>query len=293
MIKSMTGYGSVGCEDESRIIHVEVKTLNSKFLDLSLRNPRQFSEKEHEIRNLVQAILDRGKVSLTIDFVAKKSSEIPVTINEDLFDAYFTKFQTMASKVGADQSELFKLALQAPSVVINSNPEETDDSADWELIRKAIEEALGKCDQFRQDEGKALLEKLEGNIQIISEALEKVKASEGQRKGRIKTRIRNNFKEWVAENDFDQNRFEQELIYYFEKLDITEELVRLETHLKYFLKVLKEETQQGKKLGFISQEIGREINTIGSKANDADIQKLVILMKDELEKIKEQSMNVL
>lgn len=289
----MTGYGSAGWEDESRIIHVEVKTLNSKFLDLSLRNPRQFSEKEHEIRNLVQSFLDRGKVSLTIDFVAKKSSEIPVTINEELFQAYFVKFQSMASHVGADQSELFKLALQAPSVVINSNPEEADDSADWDLVKKAIEEALVKCDQFRQDEGKALLEKLEGNIHIISDALEKVKDSESQRKDRIKTRIRNNFKEWVAENDFDQNRFEQELIYYFEKLDITEELVRLETHLNYFLKVLKEETQQGKKLGFISQEIGREINTIGSKANDAAIQKLVILMKDELEKIKEQSMNVL
>lgn len=289
----MTGFGSVGWEDDSRIIHVEVKTLNSKFLDLSIRNPRQFSEKEHEIRNLVQSVLERGKVSLTIDFVAKKSSEIPVTINEELFGTYYAKFEEMAERVGADDSELFKLALQAPSVIINSSPEEKEDDGDWELVRKLLTEALQKCDQFRQDEGNVLLEKLKENIEVIASSLEEVKNSEGQRKERIKNRIRNNFLEWINENDFDKNRFEQELIYYFEKLDITEELVRLETHLNYFLKVLKEESQQGKKLGFISQEIGREINTIGSKANDAGIQKLVILMKDELEKIKEQSMNVL
>ncbi|HCH42798.1 MAG TPA: hypothetical protein DEV63_00110, partial [Algoriphagus sp.] len=152
---------------------------------------------------------------------------------------------------------------------------------------------LAKCDEFRSDEGKVLEQKLLKNIEAIAGGLEKVKAEEGQRKEKIKQRIRGHFQEWLDENDFDKNRFEQELIYYFEKLDINEEIVRLDTHLKYFRKSLKEESNQGKKLGFISQEIGREINTIGSKANDAGIQQYVILMKDELEKIKEQSMNVL
>lgn len=281
-------------EDDSRTIQAEVKTLNSKFLDLSLKLPRQFSEKEHEIRNLVQGILERGKVNLALDFIPKKSNQIPVTINEELFQAYFEKYQNLANSVVAEKSELFKLALQSPSVIVNmASDEATEAEEEWELIQKVIIEALQKCDQFRKDEGESLFEKLKENIQVIESALQQVKAIEGQRKDRIKNRIRSNFQDWIEENDFDQNRFEQELIYYFEKLDITEELVRLETHLNYFIKVLNEETQQGKKLGFISQEIGREINTIGSKANDAGMQKWVILMKDELEKIKEQTLNVL
>ncbi|MBY5952483.1 YicC family protein [Algoriphagus sp. NF] len=294
MIKSMTGFGRAGMEDDSRTIQAEVKTLNSKFLDLSLKLPRQFSEKEHEIRNLVQGILERGKVNLALDFIPKKSNQIPVTINEELFQAYFEKYQNLANSVVAEKSELFKLALQSPSVIVNmASDEATEAEEEWELIQKVIIEALQKCDQFRKDEGESLFEKLKENIQVIESALQQVKAIEGQRKDRIKNRIRSNFQDWIEENDFDQNRFEQELIYYFEKLDITEELVRLETHLNYFIKVLNEETQQGKKLGFISQEIGREINTIGSKANDAGMQKWVILMKDELEKIKEQTLNVL
>ncbi|TDK44916.1 YicC/YloC family endoribonuclease [Algoriphagus formosus] len=294
MIKSMTGFGRAGMEDDSRTIQAEVKTLNSKFLDLSLKLPRQFSEKEHEVRNLVQGILERGKVNLALDFIPKKSNQIPVTINEELFQAYFEKYQNLANSVVAEKSELFKLALQSPSVIVNMAPDEaTEAEEEWELIQKVIIEALQKCDQFRKDEGESLFEKLKENIQVIESALQQVKAIEGQRKDRIKNRIRSNFQDWIEENDFDQNRFEQELIYYFEKLDITEELVRLETHLNYFIKVLNEETQQGKKLGFISQEIGREINTIGSKANDAGMQKWVILMKDELEKIKEQTLNVL
>lgn len=290
----MTGFGRAGMEDDSRTIQAEVKTLNSKFLDLSLKLPRQFSEKEHEIRNLVQGILERGKVNLALDFIPKKSNQIPVTINEELFQAYFEKYQNLANSVVAEKSELFKLALQSPSVIVNmASDEATEAEEEWELIQKVIIQALQKCDQFRKDEGESLFEKLKENIQVIESALQQVKAIEGQRKDRIKNRIRSNFQDWIEENDFDQNRFEQELIYYFEKLDITEELVRLETHLNYFIKVLNEETQQGKKLGFISQEIGREINTIGSKANDAGMQKWVILMKDELEKIKEQTLNVL
>ncbi len=293
MIKSMTGFGNAGFEDERLMIHVEVKSLNSKFLDLSIRSPRQFSDKEHEIRNLVQSVLDRGKVSVMIDFFTKSATELPVNINEDLFKAVYLKFKTLADSVNDTSQDLFKLALQAPNVMSAISGEVSDEEEEWTQVKRILEEALQKCEGFRQDEGNSLELKLQENIENIEGGLIRIKEEEGGRKERIKQKIRNHFSEWLDENSFDSNRLEQELIYYFEKLDINEELVRLDTHLKYFSKSMKEESSQGKKLGFISQEIGREINTIGSKANDAGIQKYVILMKDELEKIKEQSMNVL
>lgn len=293
MIKSMTGYGNAGFENDQYIIQVEVRSLNSKFLDLSIRSPRQFSDKELEIRNLAQSILDRGKVSISIDFSTKGSVDLPVTINEDLFRLFYEKYKELASLVGESTPDLFKLALQSPNVISQVNSEEKEDEEDWIAIRMVITEALNKCDTFRQDEGNSLYEKLIGNVETIALGLDQIMQDEGNRKTKIKDKIRNHFKEWLDETSFDTNRFEQELIYYFEKLDITEELVRLDTHLKYFSKSIMEESMQGKKLGFISQEIGREINTIGSKANDAGMQKHVILMKDELEKIKEQTLNVL
>lgn len=292
MIKSMTGFGVAGFENEHMVIQVEVRSLNSKFLDLSIRSPRQFSDKEPEIRTIVQSILDRGKVSLSIDFIPKGNQNLPVTINQELFKTYYQEFKSLAEQVGEKSDDLFKLALQAPNV-INTVPMDREENEDWEQVKLVVEEALKKCDGFRKDEGASLLSKLEENIQVIRSAFQRVKLEEPGRKEKIQQRIRNHFAQWMDENSFDANRFEQELIYYFEKIDITEELVRLETHLDYFMKSLKEESGQGKKLGFISQEIGREINTIGSKANDAEIQKHVILMKDELEKIKEQSLNVL
>ena len=292
MIKSMTGFGVAGLENEQMMIQVEVRSLNSKFLDLSIRSPRQFSDKEPEIRSIVQGILDRGKVNVSIDFVAKGSQSLPVAINQELFKTYFEEFKSLAELVGEKPSDLFKLALQAPNV-INSVPIEREENDDWGQVKEVLQEALKKCDGFRKDEGASLYAKLEENIQVIRGAFQRVKAEEPIRKERIQQRIKNHFAQWMDENSFDANRFEQELIYYFEKIDITEELVRLETHLDYFMKSMREEVSQGKKLGFISQEIGREINTIGSKANDAEIQKHVILMKDELEKIKEQSLNVI
>jgi uncharacterized protein (TIGR00255 family) len=293
MIKSMTGYGNAGFENNHYIIQVEVRSLNSKFLDLSIRSPRQFSDKELEIRNLAQSILDRGKVSISIDFSTKGSVPLPVAINEGLFRLFYEKYKGLASLVDESTPDLFKLALQSPNVISQVNSEEKEDEGDWIAIKKVITEALNKCDKFRQDEGNSLYEKLIENIETIALGLDQIKQDEGTRKTKIKDKIRNHFKEWLDETSFDANRFEQELIYYFEKLDITEELVRLDTHLKYFSKSIMEESMQGKKLGFISQEIGREINTIGSKANDAGMQKHVILMKDELEKIKEQTLNVL
>jgi len=293
MIKSMTGYGNAGFENDQLIIQVEVRSLNSKFLDLSIRSPRQFSDKELEIRNIAQSILDRGKVSISVDFTTKGASDIPVSINESLFKLFYTKYKDLADSVNSSNEDLFKLALQSPNVISQISSEDKENEEDWLAVKLVITEALRKCDSFRQDEGNSLFEKLIENINTIASGLEEIKSQEGKRKNRIKDKIRNHFNEWLEETSFDANRFEQELIYYFEKLDITEELVRLDTHLKYFAKCLREETMQGKKLGFISQEIGREINTIGSKANDAEMQKHVILMKDELEKIKEQALNVL
>ncbi len=292
MIKSMTGYGVAGFENEQLVIQVEVRTLNSKMLDLSIRSPRQFADKEAEIRNRAQTILDRGKVSISIDFLAKGIQNLPVQLNEDLFKTYYSTFERLAASVGESSSDLFKLALQAPQVMVNTTADR-EDTEDWSQVKNVLEEALLRCEAFRVDEGASLYVKLTENIDLIRQGWAAIKAEEPNRKEKIQSRIRGHFAQWMDEHAFDANRFEQELIYYFEKIDINEELVRLETHLDYFMKCMETEVNQGKKLGFISQEIGREINTIGSKANDAGIQKIVIQMKDELEKIKEQSLNVL
>ncbi|WP_158859186.1 YicC/YloC family endoribonuclease [Lunatibacter salilacus] len=292
MIKSMTGYGVANLENDAYIIHAEVKTLNSKFLDLSLKYPRQFADKEIEIRNLISERLERGKVNLTLDFSTKSYDNLPIEINEVLFKKYVEKYKSLANQVGETIPDLVKLALQSPSVS-TSVTEKSQQPEEWEAAKKVLLEAVDKCMGYREDEGAALLEKFGENIQVIADGLDRIKEEEPRRKQRIKDKIRNHFSEWLEERDFDQNRFEQELIYYFEKLDITEEIVRLETHLNYFRKILLSGESQGKKLGFISQELGREINTIGSKANDVVIQQLVIQMKDELEKIKEQALNIL
>lgn len=288
----MTGYGVANLENDSYIIHAEVKTLNSKFLDLSLKYPRQFADKEIELRNLISERLERGKVNLTLDFSTKSYDELPIEINEVLFRKYFEKYKSLADQVGETIPDLVKLALQSPSVSTTVT-EKSQQPEEWDTAKKVLLEAVEKCLEYRKDEGAALLVKLNENIQVISDGLNRIKEEEPRRKQKIKDKIRNHFSEWMEERDFDQNRFEQELIYYFEKLDITEEIVRLETHLNYFRKILGSGESQGKKLGFISQELGREINTIGSKANDVVIQQLVIQMKDELEKIKEQSLNIL
>jgi uncharacterized protein (TIGR00255 family) len=287
----MTGFGVAGFENEHMSIQVEVRSLNSKFLDLSVRSPRQFTDKEPEIRNRVQAVLDRGKVSVSIDFVAKGLQSLPVQLNEDLFKTYHAAFGKLAASVGETSADLFKLALHAPNVMVTA-PMDREETEDWVQVKSVLEDALMRCEGFRADEGASLFVKLQENIDTIRKGLTRIKVEEPIRKEKIQSRIRGHFSQWMDENSFDANRFEQELIYYFEKIDITEELVRLETHLDYFMKSMEQEVNQGKKLGFISQEIGREINTIGSKANDAEIQKHVIQMKDELEKIKEQSLNV-
>ncbi|MEX2566869.1 MAG: YicC/YloC family endoribonuclease [Cyclobacteriaceae bacterium] len=293
MIKSMTGYGLANFEDENYTVQVEVKTLNSKFIDLNLKAPRQFSEKENDIRTLVAGILERGKVNISIEFVSKKESELPLLIQEDLFQKYYRKYTQLAKEVGElANTDIFKLALQSPNVCL-SNTEKPESKEDWEVVKKVLIQALNECDEFRMQEGKVLFNKFKENAILIEDGLDEIKGLVPIRKNKLKEKIRNHFVEWMQEQSFDENRFEQELIYYFEKLDVSEEIVRLDTHLKLFVEVLISGTSQGKKMGFISQEIGREINTIGSKANDAAMQHEVIKMKDELEKIKEQALNIL
>jgi len=292
MIKSMTGFGLAVYEDDNYTVQVEVKTLNSKFLDLNFRASKQFSEKETEVKSAVSGILERGKVNVSIEFNSKKEDDLPIVIQEVLFQKYFQKYSEMAAMVNGTTDDVFKLALQSPGVS-TVNVEKTDYNEGWKVILPVLNEALKDCDQFRINEGAVLMEKFQDSLNIITDNLHSIKALVPVRKNRLIEKIRNNFSEWVKDQDFDKNRFEQELIYYFEKLDITEEIVRLEAHLNLFAEVLKSQKSEGKKMGFVSQEMGREINTIGSKANDSSIQHHVINMKDELEKIKEQALNII
>jgi uncharacterized protein (TIGR00255 family) len=292
MIKSMTGYGHVLHDDNQVKINVEVKSLNSKYLDVSLRLPKHFSDKEIELRNLLSEKLERGKVSVSIDFQKYNEGEVKQVYNEKLFMAYYAELKKLADRVLAPYERLFELALNSPDVVQATVAEENNE-ADWTKIRNAVLESIAQCDRFRIDEGKSLLVKLKNYIASIEESLKNVELLDSGRIERVREKLKENVASFLGEDGYDANRLEQEIIFYIEKFDIHEERVRLKTHLDYFLQVLNDAQSNGKKLGFISQEIGREINTIGSKANDAGIQKHVVAMKEELEKIKEQLNNVL
>lgn len=288
----MTGFGQATFNKDDLNLTVEVKSLNSKFFDLGLRLPRVFSEKELEVRNMVSDKLERGKISVTVDLQQTGKAEVRQHYNEDLFVAYYTELKKLADKTMASYDGLFELALNSPDVIVGGGKDELN-PAMWELLQKLMAEAITKCDQFRVTEGKVLGEKLASYIKAIEGGLRKAEELDPQRIEKIRSRIKGNLVEFLGAEGIDMNRLEQELIFYIEKLDIHEERVRLQTHLNYFLKLLAEPQSNGKKLGFLAQEIGREINTIGSKANDAEIQKSVVMMKEELEKIKEQLNNVL
>jgi uncharacterized protein (TIGR00255 family) len=292
MIKSMTGFGQTVLNSGGLAISVEVKSLNSKFLDLSLRLPRKFSEKELELRTLVADRLERGKISLNIDYQQAAKPEMAQRYNEELFAGYYSELKKLADKVMAGYDPLFQMALASPDVVITNGKEEPD-PAEWEKVRQLIGEAMDKCEQFRLAEGKSLEGKLLSYIETIRKGLSAVEVLDPKRIEKIRGRIKGSITDFFGSEGFDANRLEQEIIFYIEKLDIHEERVRLTTHLDYFIKGMGDKQSNGKKLGFIAQEIGREINTIGSKANDAEMQKHVVMMKEELEKIKEQLNNVL
>jgi uncharacterized protein (TIGR00255 family) len=292
MIKSMTGFGQASLNKDELNLVVEVKSLNSKFFDFSLRLPRIFSEKEMDVRNMVADKLERGKITLNVDMQQTGKAEIRQQYNEELFVAYYQELKKLADRTMAPYHGLFELALNSPDVIVGGGKEELSPAL-WDALQKLIAEAINKCDQFRVTEGKALEEKLASYVKGIEAGLRKVEELDPLRIERIRSRIKGNLVEFLGAEGIDMNRLEQELIFYIEKLDIHEERVRLQTHLNYFLKLLIEPQSNGKKLGFLSQEIGREINTIGSKANDADMQRQVVMMKEELEKVKEQLGNVL
>jgi uncharacterized protein (TIGR00255 family) len=291
MTKSMTGFGQSSADDGQSQIYIEVKSLNSKFLDLNLRLPKIFSDRELEVRNLISEKLERGKVSVSIEFEKVSDGIVRQTYNEKLFTVYYAELKKLADRVYAPYESLFELALNSPEV-IQGNTKEVADEEVWSKVKDMLAEALKKCDRFRCDEGKVLESMLIKCCEVIDQSLEKVKALDPKRVERIRDRLKNNITSFFGEEGFDVNRLEQEIIFYVEKLDINEEKVRLKSHIDYFVQALQEPQSNGKKLGFIAQELGREINTIGSKSNDAEIQKQVVVMKEELEKIKEQLNNV-
>lgn len=292
MIKSMTGYGQARRDDGERSVAVEIRTLNSKFTDITIRLPKPFNEKETEIRNLLTERLERGKISITIEYARLTDDFVPVEINSALFKSYYNQLKNLAVEVGAGENDIFKMALTYPDVQIQKQDNEILEK-DWQEIRKTIVEAVDKCDFFRKNEGVELSNKLFQYLDNIDRYLDEVEKYDSNRLTEVKERLKKSLDDLKLNGEVDKNRFEQELIYYIEKLDICEEKVRLKSHIEYFRQVLNAETSQGKKLNFISQEMGREINTMGSKANYAPIQKLVVSMKDELEKIKEQLQNII
>jgi len=288
----MTGYGQARFEDEHYSISAEVKSLNSKFLDVTIRMPKSFNDKEILIRNLISEKLERGKVSLVLEFSNKLDSVAKVSINERLFHAYYDKLKKLSDGVESNSADLFKMAVMFPEV-IETTEDDSHREEEWALIYPVIEKAIENCNNFREKEGTVLAENLAGYIKEIEKNLQEIKILDPLRVERIKSRLNENLKEFAQREELDVNRLEQELIYYIEKLDISEEKVRLASHLDYFSEILHNKKSMGKKMNFISQEIGREINTIGSKSNDAAMQKMVVNMKEELEKIKEQVLNIL
>ena len=292
MIKSMTGFGKATVESGDRKIIVEVKSLNSKQVDISLRMPNLYKEKEMEIRNIIKNFLERGKIDMTIYF-DNADTDKDVSVNQSVVEQYFKQMLDVASSLGdeTNNNEILQTVMRFPET-LKQKTEELDEG-EWERLKTGIEKALEQIDQFRIQEGRVLIKDILHRIDLIQEFASEVPQYEGRRIEGVRQRLLEKMKEWNEIQNIDQNRLEQEIIYYLEKLDITEEKVRLTNHCKYFIETAEKEEAPGRKLGFIAQEIGREINTMGSKANDHDIQKLVVRMKDELEKIKEQSFNIL
>jgi len=292
MIKSMTGFGSLQIETDQYIALVEVKSLNSKYLDTIIRLPKFYSDKELDVRAMAADILQRGKIIISLNFEIKGNNLSIPKYNKKLFKAYYDALKELGESVDAPETDYFGIAIQQPDVTSSSDDYEINDQY-WKELKDIILKGLQECDLFRINEGTSLEPKIKQSVQVIDQQRGRIKDLDFMRIEKIRARIKQALKNVMGDDKFDQNRFEQELIYFIEKLDITEEHDRLESHLAYFVEVLDSERSNGKKLGFITQEIGREINTMGSKANNAEIQKIVVAMKDELEKIKEQVLNVL
>ncbi len=290
MIKSMTGYGKAEQIYLTKRIVVEVKTLNSKQLDLSVKLPQEIRSQELEYRNMVATTLQRGKVDVMIS-ITDTNVEQNTHIEKEVIASYLKQVKEISEEYNIPQSsDLAMLLFKMPGIFVT--PEQQYDETFFEKIKETLQAALDMTDSFRRQEGEILKQDLMKRKDLIMQYLSEVTSYENNRHDNIKNKLVKNLTELTQSGKYDENRFEQELIFYLEKLDITEEKVRLAKHCSYYEETIDEEGA-GKKLGFIAQEMGREINTLGSKANDADIQRLVVKMKDELEKIKEQLFNIL
>lgn len=290
MVRSMTGYGNAKGLVGGQGVTVEIRSLNSKFLELNMRMPMQFRDRELELRAELGKQLERGKADLNISFdnndLAKRSS-----VNKEIFNAYFEELSSLGKEYHLSDVNLMDIILRMPAV-LNAEKAESDETQ-WSELRILIGEAVKKFNQFRDNEGAVLGKDVIDRVTVILNSIPRLEEFEQVRVDNIRQRIMRSVAELQEQSNIDHNRFEQELIYYIEKLDISEEKVRLRSHCDYFLQTLNGAEANGKKLGFIAQEIGREINTIGAKANDAGMQRIVVEMKDELEKLKEQLANVL
>lgn len=292
MILSMTGYGKAIAEFPDKKVNVEIKSLNSKAMDLSMRVAPSYREKEMETRKEINTAIERGKVDFVL-WIEKKDSAADAThINQNLVAEYYRQIKEISDKLNIPVPEdWFQTLLKMPDVLSANDTSELSDE-EWSVTHQAITNAINHLVDFRKQEGAALEKKLREKIENIGNLLGSIEPYEKDRVEKIKSRIMDSLKKYL-DVDYDQNRFEQELIYYIEKLDISEEKQRLANHLKYFRQTMDDGHGQGKKLGFIAQEMGREINTTGSKSNQAEMQNIVVKMKDELEQIKEQVLNAL
>ena len=292
MIQSMTGYGKATAELSDKKINVEIKSLNSKAMDLSTRIAPLYREKEIEIRNEIAKALERGKVDFSLWIDKKDACELVTPINQDVVVAYYERIRTISETTGIPAPEdWFSTLLRMPDVMTKNDIQELSEE-EWKAVHATVLQAIRNLVDFRIQEGAALEKKFREKISNIAKLLTSVDPYEKERVEKIKERITDALEKTISV-DYDKNRLEQELIYYIEKLDNNEEKQRLSNHLKYFINTMEDGSGQGKKLGFIAQEMGREINTLGSKSNHAEMQKIVVQMKDELEQIKEQVLNVM
>jgi len=290
MLKSMTGYGKSSFETKGKIVTVEIKSLNSKQCDLFIKSPSMYREAELDIRNIVTQKLERGKIEVFIN-VEYPENYSAFSINKAMFYKYYDELILLANDTKDKTREFLPVIMKLPDIMKQAKAEV--DNNEIKSLLDTVEKAIYAIDEYRINEGKAMLADFENRIKSIMACIPEIEKHEQQRLDAIKSKIFSKLLQVEAELNIDKNRFEQELLYYIEKIDFTEEKVRLKQHCDFFLETIREETANGKKLLFIVQEIGREVNTLGSKANNFDIQKIVVEMKDEMEKIKEQMLNVL
>lgn len=289
MLLSMTGYGRVTHAFQEKIIIVEIRSLNSKFTDIRMKIPQNYRQKEPEIRKMLSDRIERGKIDFTLEFQPSQGDE-EYSLNAALFKKYYRELHQLSEELRVKTGDLFPAIMRLPNVMIPDGAGLNEE--EWKFVTKVLDEAIKNFQQYRQTEGRVMEQDMRGRIEKILTLLRQLDPHEQERVHKLRQRLQQNLEEYLGKENVDENRFEQEVLFYLEKIDINEEKVRLEQHCKYFLEEMEDGvTQKGRKLSFICQEMGREINTLGAKAYSSSIQRIVVNMKDELEKIKEQVAN--